>query len=287
MRDRRLVCSDFFSDDQDGFSTEGDAGTYDLVIGNAPFGKDVITQAARDWTTGNGRTWSIPNKDIGGLFLAKGAELVTTSGRVCLIQSANTLLFNIGKAAAFRTQLFSAHRVEAIYNLSALRFQVFSGKKHTTKKSVAPVCVVILRRGKGDVKDSIEYITPKYFHPLVDESTIMIEPGDRRSLTAEEAMKDPTLWSLLMRGGRRDVELIRRLRRFPTLKTLLREADVKARVGVVFGDRRKEAPHYEGMQIFDENLFPGEDILVLDTDALPIAEHMRVHSRDSDRPRGI
>ena len=109
----------------------------------------------------------------------------------------------------------------------------------------------------------------------------MIEPGDRRSLTAEEAMKDPTLWSLLMRGGGRDLQLVRRLRRWPTLKTLLHEASVKARVGVVFGDRSKEAPHYEGMRLFDENEFPEHDILVLDTDALPMAEHMRVHSRDS------
>ena len=36
-----------------------------------------------------------------------------------MIQSANTLLFNIGKASHFRKELFTTHKVESIYNLSA------------------------------------------------------------------------------------------------------------------------------------------------------------------------
>ena len=47
-----------------------------------------------------------------------------------MIQSANTILFNISSAAAtFREQLFKTYRVDAIFNLSALRYRVFEGSK--------------------------------------------------------------------------------------------------------------------------------------------------------------
>ena len=96
MRQRRLICADFFEENQDGFASGADSGSYDLIIGNAPFGKGVITTAARRWAATGRRKWTIPNKDIGGLFLAKSAQLISKTGLVALIQSANTILFNIG-----------------------------------------------------------------------------------------------------------------------------------------------------------------------------------------------
>jgi N-6 DNA Methylase len=46
LRNRRLVESDFFADDIPGFRTEEDKGCYDLVIGNAPWGKNSITKCS-------------------------------------------------------------------------------------------------------------------------------------------------------------------------------------------------------------------------------------------------
>ena len=84
MRQRRLVCSDFFNENQKGFNTKEDAQSYDLVIGNAPWGAGVITDDASTWATRDDRNWTIPYNDIGGLFLAKGAELVSENGRIAL-----------------------------------------------------------------------------------------------------------------------------------------------------------------------------------------------------------
>nr|MBA2670648.1 N-6 DNA methylase [Gemmatimonadota bacterium] len=50
LRDHRLIYSDFFSDDLEGFRTKEDAGAYDLVVGNAPWAARSITPAARDWS---------------------------------------------------------------------------------------------------------------------------------------------------------------------------------------------------------------------------------------------
>jgi type I restriction-modification system DNA methylase subunit len=97
MRDWRLVCSDFFAEDKVGFNTDADVGSYDLVIGNAPWGDGLVTDLASEWGKNKKHRWSVANKDIGGLFLSKASGLVRPGGHVAMIQSANSMLFNGSK----------------------------------------------------------------------------------------------------------------------------------------------------------------------------------------------
>jgi len=309
MRDRRLICSDFFAEDQIGFrSSEGPV--YDLVIGNAPWGDGLVTELAQDWTKADERSWTVANKDIGGLFLPKSALLLKSDGRIAMIQSANSLLFNSStKAVAFRRELFSTHRIEEVYNLSALRFKVFKGKTHTTKTSVSPSCVVIMRVDKPALDDYITYVSPKNLKPLVDEFTIVIEPQDRRRLTVRDAIKDLSIWTTLMWGGARDRILLGKLRRFSTLASVSEDfaskskagqpsgesnsavsleeerhnqlRPVKSREGIIFGDRKKSEPQLYSRRLFDGKVFPQDSRFYLDVDSLPIAGEIRTHSRDS------
>ena len=281
MRDRRLVASDFFSEERDGFSTRRDALSYDLVVGNAPFGADVITGDASDWAGSQDPRWTIPNNDIGGLFLAKSAELASDRAAVALIQSANTILFNIKGAAKFRKELFTRHTVTEVHNLSALRFDVFSRKKHTTKKPVAPICVVVLRRGEPQRTQPITYVCPKRLRTQVDDFTIVIEPHDRRSLTVQDVLDDPSIWSKLMWGNPRDLQLIDKLARFPNLNYLPDDEEVVSRQGVNFGDRTRPAPNYEGKRMFDPKLAGAREPWSFHESDLSIETNVRVHSRES------
>lgn len=284
MRGRRLICSDFFNEDTAGFQTDESAGQYDLVIGNAPWGAGVISDPAIKWAAEQSPAWAISNEDIGGLFLAKGAKLVSSKGRVALIQSANALLFNIGSTAKrFRKSLFSEFSVETIYNLSALRFTVFSGKAHTTKKSVSPVCVVVLNNSKPSPSQLIEYICPKHVRPLVDEFTIMIEPLDHNVLETEQAATDSLIWSELMWGRSRDLQLIKRLQAFPSLNNLPNDYKVAAQRGIVFGDRKKVASYFDGRRLFDEKDFPDTDDFSLPVENLPVVEDLLVDLRASSK----
>ena len=282
MRDRRLVCADFFEDDRKGFETKSDAASYDLIIGNAPWGDGVITEAARTWANDDEHRWPIPNNHIGGLFLAKGAQLLRETGRLALIQSANSLLFNISpRARAFRQLLFAKHRVETIYNLSALRFRMFKRKTHTTRTSAAPACVIILRRDLPSAGEHIQYISPKHVRPLVDEFTIVIEPGDLRTLDAADAARDGQVWSTLMWGHARDIQLERRLQSYPSLASLKASHGIKSQQGITFGDGTKAAPHLEGRRIFDATMFEPGSLLTIDPNGLPIARDLMIHSRAS------
>lgn len=292
MRQERLICSDFFAEGAQGFDTTQDARAYDLVVGNAPFGDQIITDPARSWATNADPGWTIPNKDIGGLFLAKAALLTADDGTVAMIQSANTILFNIGGAAAFRKQLFSRHAVDTIFNLSALRHRVFKGNK-ARASAVAPVCIVIMRRDPPSPDHEVLFVSPKFIRPLGDDFTILVEPDDRQTLTVDRAVTDPSVWAELMWARPRDMALIRRLRTHPTLGTMKADGRVVSRVGVIFGNRSLPTDRYDGLRLFDARSFPDDDPLYLNADLLPVIDGLRVHSRDStktdafDRPQLI
>lgn len=282
MRGQRLVCSDFFAEGYEGFDTLENAATYDLVIGNAPWGDNVVTDAASQWTKEKSTGWVIANKDIGGLFLAKSAQLVKSNGRIGMVQSANSLLFNAsGRACQFRSALFSSHCVEEIYNLSALRFKVFSGKAHTTKTSVAPACVVIMRNSAPTLDTMISYVTPKELKPLVDEFTIVIEPMDRKKVSVRDAINDLTIWKTLMWGGHRDRTLLHRLQRFPSLSDFKSDRRAETREGIIFGDRKKHAPELATRRLFASATFPAGETLTLSADELPLAGDIWIDGRAS------
>ena len=280
MRGRRLVCSDFFAEGTPGFDSSGDARSYDLVVGNAPFGANVITEKAQQWARGTDPQWTIPNRDIGGLFLAKSALLTGDGGSVAMIQSANTVLFNIKRAAKFRKHLFSRHSVDRIINLAALRHRVFKGNK-SKASAVAPVCIVVMQGNPPHPSHKIEVVSPKFMRTRIDDFTILVEPGDRRSLTVDRAIDDHSVWAELMWARPRDQELIRRLRTHPTLGAIEASSLADSRVGVVFGDRSQVTDIYDGLRLFDARSFPDNDLMYLDAEKLPVIQGLCVHSRES------
>jgi len=280
MRDRRLVSTDFFTEDHPGFRTAADAGAYHFVVGNAPWGENVSTDAARRWAASN--HWAIANKDIGTLFLAKAARLLSPDGQVAMIQSANSLLFNRGgKAVAFRKQLFTTYSVEEVVNLSALRFKIFKRKAHARKTSVAPICIVVLNGTLPSSAHRIAYVSPKQIEQLVDELEIVIEPQDRRWLTTKEAAVDATAWTSSMWGGSRDRAFLARLQSYCSLAKPPIGYIVNSRKGIVLGDEGKIQPQLRDMRMLDSDRFPGDSLLYVDTAALPKVAEVRTDAQDS------
>jgi len=274
MRGVRLICSDFF-EERPGFTTltqntDMFEEAYDLIIGNAPWGKNLLTDHALAWSENEDHPWSVANKDIGCLFLAKGALLLKPTGRLALIQSAASLLFNLGKPAKeFRQKLFSSHSVEAVFNLSALRFQTFARKGHTRKVSVSPSCIVVLRSQAPALEASIAYVSPKAPPETVQELSVPVAPGDYRWISAEVAASEPLVWTALMWGTPRDLELLRKLRRWPTLATHIAQRRASSREGVIFGNRMKVFDNFSDRRMFSAGSFPLDSPVYLDARRVP------------------
>jgi len=219
LRNRTLTHADFFQEDIGGFQTEANAGQYDLIIGNAPWGANSLTPHGRKWADDPTHHWATSNNQGGTLFLSKGAMLSKEPGKLCLIQPASALLFNRNSTALkFRQQLFLRYTVEEIVNLSAIRFDLFP-------KAISPACIVTLSPRPPENKP-LAYWCPKQHHTGEGGHRIIIDAHDLNWIYPEEASADPWVWTALAWGGRRDHALIRRMKsdtRRKTLETVIKE----------------------------------------------------------------
>lgn len=275
LRNRRLIPADFFAEDTEGFRTELDAGAYDLVIGNAPWGRNSIklSEYASAWKNKpeNKGKWNAPYENIGLLFLPKAAALTKSDGQVAMMQPAMPMLFN-QSAKKFRNHLFTEFKIEEVVNLSALRFGLF-------KDAISPTCIITLRIAAPN-NEPLIYICPKPSLTDEDDYRIVIEPQNVNSIYPNEVQQIPSLWATLMWGGRRDLALMRKLERLESFTTFIEKKIVKARQGVVRGDRSREQVEILNRKILKNN-FPEGTFIFLDHKELPINNDPRTNAKAS------
>ncbi len=270
LRGQRLIDADFFGEDKPGFRTVEDAERYDLVVGNAPWGRDTETSAAKRWKARHG--WTTTYGSIGPLFLPKAARLVRPGGRVATLQPAGLLFQDVGPARAYRAKLFSTFKVEEVVNLSALRFGLFKGP-------VSPACLVNMRATEPD-GEPLLYMSPKPVMSSEDDYRVTIEPHDIHFIPPDEAARDRHVWTTLMWGSRRDLELVRRLSRSTTLASLEKRGDVVSGQGFIRGNRLHIDKSTLGRPVLEQDQFPRDTFLRLNIKDLPANEDDRF-----ERPR--
>ncbi len=244
LRGSSLLAHDFFDETVDGIRTEGDAGSYDLVLGNAPWGdKSIETSSIVGISTGRSKksqtlaqawakkyVWPVVNGDMGPLFLAKGAELLREGGSVAMIQSAAVL--NLRSSDELRRKLFESYTFDEVTNLSVVRDGLFSGV-------FGPSAVMVFRRATPNPGQTLLYLCPKPLHDPQSLHRFVIDPQDIHRVTHDEAARLPQVWSALLLGGRRDLNLVLRLARLPTLAKLKERGDIKTRQGVIPGNEKR------------------------------------------------
>lgn len=279
MRGQRIINSDFFEESHTGFRTKEDAASYDLVVGNAPWGENLLTEAAQKWAKDGEHCWPLANKGIGTLFLPKAAALVKLEGRVSMIQSASSLLFNRGShARGFRQQFFTTYRAEEVVNLSDLRFDLFNRKAHATKISVAPPCVVTFSP-QPPTNERFLYLSPKRVENFSDE--IVIDALDGKWISPADAAICPELWTALMWGNHRDWTLVQRLQRLTNLAKLEVEQKVVIREGLIPSKKGELHPETAHRLFWDKNVFPPSTFMFLDVSNVGVTDGVMTHRKTS------
>jgi type I restriction-modification system DNA methylase subunit len=260
LRERQLIAADFFQEDKEGFRSVEDAGKYDLVVGNAPWGRNTVTPAAESWA---GDVWTITYGNIGPLFLPKAATLTKSGGQVAMMQPAMALIFNqVGTAQEFRARLFSEFKIEEIVNLSALRFGLF-------KDAISPACIITMSAIPPD-GEPLTYICPKPVMTNEDDYHIVIEPDYINTIYPQEAIANPLVWTALMWGGRRDLSLVKRLNQESSIKKLKQRGIAKTRQGVIRSDGRKVENSLLNKRILESDESLDSSFLYLNAEELPI-----------------
>ena len=289
LRGTRLLHRDFFDEETAEIRTLGDKQSFDLLLGNAPWGdgsilpdqlrgestidyrsriKTLPPTSGQKWAAVN--NWPVANNDIGPLFLAKSASLVKSTGLVAMLNTASLLYWRDGQAADLRKRLFQSFTFEEITNLSALRRVLFT-------QAIGPACIVVFRTEQPDDSKKLHYYAPKPSRSLAPKrgvpqtaQRINIEPNDVSVLTHGEAANEPFVWPLLAFGRARDLALIRKLMRLPTLAKLEQANKVTTRLGVIPGDRKKTlSDFYKRRRYFDSIQFPPDVFLEMDASTVP------------------
>lgn len=265
LRGEKLIYADFFQENIEGFSSSKNANTYDLVVGNAPWGKNTITKPALLWKDKkeNKNKWVVSYGNIGPLFLPKAASLTKVGGKVSMMQPAFTLILSqVGTAQKFRNHLFSDFQVEEIVNLSTLRFGLF-------KNAISPSCIITIRVTAPNHEPTY-YICPKPICSQEDDYRLIIEPQDVSLIYRHEAISEPLVWTVLMWAGRRDLALMRRLSQQENLAKYKDNKIAKTRQGVIPGDKGKYQGEILGRRRLWSAQFPTGTFLLLDPNKLPL-----------------
>ncbi|MCA9050142.1 MAG: N-6 DNA methylase [Planctomycetaceae bacterium] len=270
LRGRNLVHADFFREDIEGIQTEENAERYDLVVGNAPWGKNTIKKEspAKKWSAN--QKWPITYNDVGPLFLAKAGRLAKEDAYVSMIQPLDSLLLNrSGPAETQRKKLFSEFRVCEVTNLAALRFVLF-------ENAVKGPCVFTFQKRSPQDHDIIVYIAPKESKSAEDTFRVVIEPNDIHEFQQQDALRHPHIWTTLAWGTWRDVEFIDRISQSDSLAKLKARGVAATREGIIRGNRKKQILELLGRRILSAKSFDDDVFQFLNADDLPVNEDDRL-----------
>ena len=281
LREDRLICADFFSEEIKSINTELSAKNYDLVVGNPPWGKNQVkdvlqefgSDAANEWSKKH--SWPISYGDPGTLFVAKSLRLTKPDGFVSLLQPTQTLLLNqSGPAVDLRHKLFNDHQVIEVVNLSSLRFGLF-------KKAVGPSSIITVKPNLAESDYTVSYIVIKPSTTSDNDYRFVINPYDTHEVYASEMFKKPLIWISLTWGGARDLALLEYVSRFPNIADYKSLGKLKTRSGVIRGNKGKSEPYIVGKRLFSNRDFPGDNLVHLDPKYAEENINPHIHSCDS------
>ena len=215
-----IQCADFF------LEAPGFSNTFDLVIGNPPWGSLASdTTLAGQWCANNQKP--VPDKQVSAAFVWKATNHISAKGSICFVLPHGALFNHSSTAIKFQKAWASLHRIDRVLNLTDLRFFMF-------REAIHPAIVVRYRKEPPDVHSSrIEYWTPKADWPAIQAEIITVNPAERTIIEVRELLNDldsrdaPQIWSRHFWGSPRDLRFLDRLCSFPRLRDHVRASSEK------------------------------------------------------------
>jgi hypothetical protein len=193
------------------------AKSFDVVVGNPPWKSELSAEAARFTADLN---VPIADKQVAHAYLWLAREVLKAGGILGLLMPAKALLHNRSKPSTdFREMLFSTLEVQTVYDLSALRRQLFVN-------AIAPTAVLIAKKPKDNRLRAgpVLHAAPhsRQYAGIVD--SIMLAPEEVSEVPYSLALSRPDIWTTLVWGSTEDQELIDFLTsKFSNLETMARD----------------------------------------------------------------
>jgi type I restriction-modification system DNA methylase subunit len=188
---------------------------FDLVIGNPPFESTLTTLASKriEATSAKERP-EIPDQQLALLFYEQSFRLCRKVGKVCLIQPAGPLLYNVN-GQPFRKYLFNKFHTNNVLDFTALEGVLF------TKVQVAAAAVIGTNCTPS--MDKVLHITFRRTKAIKEKLLFELDPYDFHWISRESISKNRFVWKANLLGGGRLHRLLQRFVDAPTLEAYLEQ----------------------------------------------------------------
>lgn len=203
--------NNLFCRDSIGTNSEIENISFDLVVGNPPFGTEnkskgvLLSPTTRQYCEKEKFA-----KEMVLPFLHKAVKFAP-NGEIALICNTK-LLTNTGSTYQnFRKWLFNECYVEKIYNFSILRNAPKDFGGQLFGSAIGPICIAFYRKEEPRQKsDRIIYYAPKTFVKSNLLEGVVIDITDVKYLPREECRKPNTkIWKIAMWGGMEDIKFLK------------------------------------------------------------------------------
>jgi len=198
----------------------------------------------------------ISNKEIAQAFLLRTSDFSSKQTKCALIINSKTL-YNLN-AARFRKYLLKNYSIDKVFELAAVRREVFNkSKDKSNDKSIAPAAILFFQyaHGENTEKNIIEHIAlkPNRFFSLFQVFTL--QKNDLKRVAQSRLMEYDWLWKTLVYGSYLDFNLIKRLKEnYKTIGDIINNNDsFLVGQGVQYGNDKNDAKELLGLPIYDVN----------------------------------
>jgi hypothetical protein len=239
------------------------ARRFDIFLCNPPWRESADEEEPtwEAWCQDQKPPYPIGRRQIAAGFAYRAMQSVRAGGVVTLIMPLNLVIGATPQSCAFRQRWIEEARIDRIINFGDVRRLLFPAAKH-------PCAVVRVRpRLIADQVISLSDEMIEYWTPKTDVSLALgrlaLHAVDRKVLSAHEVYEKPYLLISSYWGERRDIDLLRRMRRFGTVRLTMATRESPWISGKGF-----HAPNRSNK---DRRLGPLKNLAFLDADRLPDA----------------
>ncbi|MDR1911310.1 MAG: SAM-dependent methyltransferase [Helicobacteraceae bacterium] len=195
---------------------------FDLVIGNPPFVSGLTEQAERvnGAKVKDGRP-ELPDKKLAFLFLEQSFELCKGGGDVCMIQQPAFLYNN--NAENFRKYLLGKYSAQQIADFAGLNSSLF---KRSGGGANVGVSAVFFKKEKPDIENSkLLHLTVRETFETKEKLYFDLSYYDFHWISYKEAINNKYIWKCNLVGGSRTINIINRLKAFPTFSDFIKDKE--------------------------------------------------------------
>ena len=213
-----------------------------VVVGNPPFGSKLTTRGAeRSYQSYIEHHGTLPDKQLGYLFLHEAMELVVAGGLLCMLQQYN-FLYN-QRSLAFRRQFFRTHHVHELLDMVSVRGLFQKGKADTK------IVVVVAEKTPPSSEAHMLHVTFRRSGRTDAEQGFDLDYYDLHDVPHAQALENDRVWRANLMGGGRALSLATRLSQYRSLKEFVQtKKEWDFGEGFIEGQsgKRQAAPHITG-----------------------------------------